>query len=119
MKSPFENITPPPELVARAFRECDVRGYPSAMVRPFVKELVERGDVTAEEWAVRMNSYERSELVPKLRLDVFLKHFEYCLSQCSRCPAAIVSTYDEAVIYELAPDLIRRLRAIIEEKDSA
>lgn len=93
------------ELEARA--EAERPEYPSAQVRPFVIELANRGRVRAEEWAVRMNSYERRLLVPHLETGVFVQHTEHCLKNCSIREGV---SYDDAAINELLPDAIRRLR---------
>lgn len=108
-------VDPPPELVARAQRENELFGDYHAKIRPFVEELAARGNVTAAEWAVPMNTYERSRLVTRLELSVLLEHAEYCRSQCNPVRWIVPihpTTYDEALAIEIMPELIRRLKAL-------
>lgn len=130
---PFDGVIPSPELVERAARERKEAGDPmlraTEKILPFVRELAERGAVTAEEWCVPMNSYERRLLVTRLRLAPFIEHIEYVISNTH--PVAFrrpefPTTYDETLAIDLAPEAIRRLRllseaveALKEERDAA
>lgn len=110
----LDDIEPDAALLARATRERGETGYPSNKVRPFVLELEARGNVTASEWAVPMNSYERHLLIPKLELDVFLEQMEHTIENCDpvrfRPPHPIPTTYDEALACTYGPEVIRRMR---------
>lgn len=113
---PFENVEPSPILLEREARERPLFDE-GVKIRPFVRELAERlGDVTAAEWCVPMNSYERSLLVTKLELGALLEHTEYCRSNCMPVkwtPPLHPTTYDETLAIELVPELILRLRDVL------
>lgn len=85
-------------------------------VRPEVRALGARGNVTLDEWEVLgaqgMNSFERETLYPALADEALAKVVEYCLSQCgqTRRPYRPASTYDDAMITVFAPLLLERLR---------
>ena len=98
-----KEIEPDPELAARAVRE---RTEEAGLVRPFVGELIARGQVTAAEWAVPMNTYERRALLPALVDEVFVKHFLHCASNIGQGEPG---TYPWAVVHELVPEAYRRL----------
>lgn len=62
---------------------------------------------------LRMNSFERKYLIPFLEREALINTIEYCLSQCCEdnkgsfaCPV----TYNEALINDLVPELIKRLK---------
>lgn len=76
------------------------------LVRPEVRALRERGDVTREEWEVPMNNFERQHLLPALRDEVFVEHFLYCCSQVGY--GALEATYEWALSRELVPEARRR-----------
>lgn len=76
------------------------------LVRPGVRALRERGDVTREEWEVPMNNYERQHLLPVLRDEVFMEHFLYCCSQVGF--GAMEASYEWALSRELVPEARRR-----------
>jgi len=97
-----------PELKARA--EAERVEFSNGVVRPFVVELANRGRVRAEEWAIPMSGPERELLVPHLETEVFLQHYEHCLRNCSRRDGI---SYDDAVINELSPEAIRRIRELV------
>lgn len=103
----IHDVKPSPELLERATAERPE--YPSAEVRPFVRELYERGRVTAEEWAVPMNGYERELLVPVLELEVFVQMVEHCVANCGRM---VGSSYDAALVGRWVPEALRRLREL-------
>jgi len=85
-----------------------------AHVRPEIKELVERDDpMTWDEYnELRMNSYERKALLPKLDDRAVFHLLKYCLSQ-SRFEKLrryeLAGTYDEAVTCDLLPEMMLRL----------
>lgn len=100
-------VIPNAELDARAQAERTELG-PGA-VRPFVLELQERGDVTAEEWAIHMNSRERQALLGVLVDRVFVSHF---LHSCSNINQSYPGTYNWSVVHDLVPEAERRLRRL-------
>ena len=86
-------------------------------VRLHIQCLAERGNVTMEEMeAVRMNSYERDLLIDRLDDAALIANFEYCLHQCVPMLRIVATTYDEAVIHRLAPELMRRYKAVMQQK---
>lgn len=62
---------------------------------------------------MRMNSYARDYLPPKLTDQTLIEMTEFYLSNCNQvgCPCA---TYDEAVINLLMPEFIARLKELNE-----
>lgn len=81
--------------------------------RMHVSELEDRS-VTPERYRdMRMNSYAQDDLPPKLTDETLIKKAKYHLSQC-RESAYPCTTYDEALIHKIVPELIKRL----EEKSS-
>lgn len=79
-------------------------------IRQEIRDLIARGGVTLDEWkALRMNSYEREVLVPALGDEALCYHVESCLAQCGRTRSP-PSTYEEAVVGLLVPELVKRLR---------
>lgn len=109
MKYPFDD-EPPAALVKRAEREKNED--PGRKVRPFVRELADRGGITPAEWAVRMNSYERRLLEPLLQTELLAGHMEYCAANSGpalrNCADPV--TYDESLAMVLVPAAARRLR---------
>lgn len=101
---------PDPELFARAEREREELG--DGQVRPFVRELRERGRVTAAEWAVPMNSYERRELLPVLVDSVFLEHLFHGAGNVDQ---GSPGTYNWALVHENVPEALRRWRGYLRE----
>jgi hypothetical protein len=82
----------------------------SGFIRQEIRDLIARGGVTLDEWkALRMNSYEREALVPALGDKALCHHVESYLAQCGRTRSP-PSTYEEAVVGLLAPELVKRLR---------
>lgn len=82
MDEPWLKAEPDPVLLERAERER--RDFEGEQIRPFVVGLANRGRVTASEWAVPMNTYERELLFPHLDTEVFVQMAEHCLARCSR-----------------------------------
>ena len=73
-----------------------------------VTEFKDRSVTYEEDQKLRMNSYARDKFAAKLDNDALIKMTMLYLSNCqqSRYPA---TTYDEAVIHVLVPELIKRL----------
>lgn len=86
-------------------------------VRPPIRALIERGKVTLEEYKeLRCNSWEYEALVPALSIEALIWAAEHAIDNCSRARRPSIS-YDEAVHSVYAPELIRRLRLLQEERD--
>lgn len=102
---------PDRELLLRAEKERAEVG--PGEIRPFVRELAERGGVRPCEWAVPMNSYERRELLPALSDGVFLEHLLHCASNIN---ADRPSTYNWAVVHYLAPEARKRWQAYLNRR---
>ncbi|GIN22571.1 hypothetical protein [Siminovitchia fordii] len=76
-----------------------------------VSELEDKS-VTPGIWRqMRMNSYARDDLYPKLNNEALLEVTKLYLSNCSR-PQFPCSTYDEAMIHKIVPELIKRLEEV-------
>ena len=63
---------------------------------------------------MKMNSYAQEKLHPKLNTDALINTTRSYLSQCSRSryPA---STYDEALVHLIVPELIKRIEELSKE----
>jgi hypothetical protein len=57
-----------------------------------------------------MNSFERDIIRKNMDNDALCRETIWCISNCGKSFYSVPSTYDEAVIYTLAPELIKRLR---------
>lgn len=57
---------------------------------------------------MRMNSYARDDIFPKLTTETLLDRAKYYQSQCST-PRFPCSTYNESLIHKIVPELIKRL----------
>lgn len=82
------------------------------MIRDFVKELAKRGhEITIEEWNnTALNSFERYYLFEYLNNATLLA---ICKTYNQHTvPVRNPSTYDEAVVNLLFPELIRRLEPL-------
>lgn len=67
--------------------------------------------ITPEVYAnIRMNSYARNEIFPKLTNQTLIQSAEYYQSQCKR-PSTPCSTYEEVLAHKIVPELIARLKA--------
>lgn len=72
--------------------------------------------VTPEEYGqMRMNSYARDDFFPKMNDELLLKTAQYYLDQCGRPARTPSVTYNEAVIHNVLPELIKRLEEKINE----
>lgn len=97
-------VTASEELQQRANRErLDVGG---GVVRPLIHELKARGNVTAAEWSLPMNSYERRELLSVLELGPLFDHFLHCASNVD---ANRLGTYNWSLVHDLVPEMRKRL----------
>jgi len=81
------------------------------MIRPEIRALIQRGNVTPEETAsLRCNSWEWQALVPAMNDDAFLAAMQHALDNCFTTRRRPFTTYNEAVEGLYAPELIRRFR---------
>lgn len=73
-----------------------------------VTEFKDKSVTYEEKQRLRMNSYARDKFISKLNNEALIKTTEYYLTNCpqSRYPA---TTYDEAIVHVLVPELIKRL----------
>lgn len=82
-------------------------------IRPEIRELANRGNITFEEYELlRLNSYEQELLYPVMTDSCLFRLIEeVILPNCSvkyrRGPAI---TYDESLIHNFVPILLERLR---------
>lgn len=60
---------------------------------------------------MRMNSYAREDLPPKLTDEALIETVEYYVSHCST-PRYPYTTYNEAIIHNLVPELVKRLKEL-------
>ena len=81
-------------------------------VRPEIRKLAERGNVTVEELAsLRCNSWEWELLIPKLNDEAFIKQMQHALVNCSTGPRPF-TTYDKAVCGLYGPGLLKRFSSL-------
>lgn len=80
-------------------------------VRSDIRDLAARPTpVTREEYEfMRMNSYEREVLVPRLSDEALIVAVEQCLKNCGRVRTPAV-TYNDAMVALYGPELLRRLK---------
>jgi hypothetical protein len=82
---------------------------PEVHVRPEIRALITRGSVTPEELAeLRCNSWEWEALVPAMNNDALLGRMEHALKNCSVDKARPFATYNESVVGQFAPELMKR-----------
>lgn len=74
-----------------------------------VSELKDRTVTTEMKNRMSMNTYAKDELPPKLTDETLIQTAEYYLSHCSK-PIFPCTTYDEALIHTIVPELIKRLK---------
>jgi hypothetical protein len=73
-----------------------------------VSELEDRSVSWDMKNEMRMNSYAQDDLPSKLTDKALIETAKYYLSNCSQ-PKFPCSTYDEALIHKILPELIKRL----------
>jgi len=83
-----------------------------AHVREEYQQLALRGTpITLAEWKdMRMNSWERDFLIPYLDDEALCWTVQHNLSNCSVRRANPCSTYEDALVNLLAPELMKRLQ---------
>ncbi|MBM7598246.1 hypothetical protein JOC34_000603 [Virgibacillus halotolerans] len=74
-----------------------------------VSEFRDKSITSEMKSSMRMNSYAQSDLPPKLTDTALIETVEYYLTQCSR-PRTPSVTYDDAIVHNLVPELINRLK---------
>lgn len=80
------------------------------MIRPEIKALAERGNITLAEWdSLRMNSWESELLVPKLDNEALISVTEHFVKNCTFRERRPFTTYSDALCGLIAPELARRL----------
>ena len=89
------------------------RKLEAEMIRPEVRNLARRGNVTwAEYEALRMNSWEQEVLHQSLTDEALICLLEtIMLPNCSTDRKKPAATYNDAVINNFVPELIKRLKA--------
>lgn len=85
------------------------------LIRPWVRALVAKGlPISAHDYtAMAMNSYERDFVLPALSDEALFIKIQYTLNNCTppqRGPDTPAAHYDEAAIYKIIPELVRRLK---------
>jgi hypothetical protein len=79
-----------------------------------VSEFEDRSITPQEHSLMRMNSYAQDDLPPKLNNAALIKTARSYLSNCTR-PTFPCTTYDEALIHKILPELIERLEELDNE----
>lgn len=79
-------------------------------IRPETQALINRGNITLEEYRSFVgNSYEFEAMVPALDGEAFTYYVNHVVSNCSVDPRRPASTYNDAAILVIIPELLRRL----------
>lgn len=107
----------PPKAVAECPLPAQVAWDWNENISQRVRDLLQSGkqlswaDYTEFISQHGMNAYEREACVPFLTDEGLIKHTQYVLKNCvgRYRPDRPCSTYDEAAVHLLAPELIRRL----------
>jgi hypothetical protein len=76
-------------------------------------EEEERDPIGPDEFSeMVLNTWEREHLFPVLSNEALIERLEYYLSHCGKQPTKYecATTYNEAVLYRLAPELVDRLK---------
>lgn len=94
-------------------------GESDERIRPEVRALAARPEpVTLAEWKeFRGNSWEQELLIPRLDDEALAFHVEHCLKNCNYEGRVPSSSYDQLLIRLLAPELLRRLKRLGEERE--
>lgn len=73
-----------------------------------VSELEDKSVTPEMNKNMRMNSYAQEDLPPKLTDETLIEKAKYYKTQCSH-PRFPCATYDEALIHNILPEMIKRL----------
>lgn len=76
-----------------------------------VTELQDRSITSKMKEQMRMNSYAQDDLPPKLTNEALIETVEYYLTNTVQ-PNFPCSTYDEAIVHRLVPELLKRLKEV-------
>ena len=83
----------------------------STDIRPEIRALIERGNVTpAEIKSLRCNSWEWEALVPAMNDEALTNAIEHALVNCERHRRPF-ATYDQSVTSLYTPELLRRFKS--------
>ena len=74
-----------------------------------VSELEDRSVTPEMHSKMRMNSYAQEDMPPKLTDETLIEKAKYYLTQCHQRVNYPCSTYDEALLHKILPELIKRL----------
>lgn len=89
------------------------------MIRPQIRALTNRGNVTLEEWkTLRTNSWEHELLVPKLTDEALEYVVNHWVDNCQIDKRRPFNTYNDAVIGLVVPELMRRLKVYRNDKEA-
>lgn len=104
----------PDEWIERQKEIYDLKYITYKNEKIHVSELKDRSVTPEMRKYMKMNSYAQDDLPPKLNNEALLEKAKQYLSECiqTRIPC---STYDEALIHNIVPELIKRLE---ESEDS-
>lgn len=90
---------------------------PANPIRPHIRELVARGNVTQSEvHKLRVNSWEWEALVPAMDDEAFFYNYEYCKSNTHTDRSRPNMTYNDAMCNLYADEVIRRFKSWVEHK---
>ncbi len=92
--------------------EREFLSHVSKDIQELVSSLNGRKIDHEEYQTLLMNSYERKYLLPHISRECLLKNLEYYLSQCQANVSRhhVCSTYDEAILCDLIPQLLKLLK---------
>ncbi|NRG43266.1 hypothetical protein HRF87_00635 [Bacillus sp. CRN 9] len=76
-----------------------------------VSDFEDRSITVEMKKQMRMNSYAQDDLPPKLDNNALIETAEYYITNCPR-PTFPCTTYDEALIHKILPELIKRLKEV-------
>ena len=89
------------------------------MIRDEIAKLIERGNITLDEYEkLRCSSEEWNALVPALAFDALEHATKHVLANCT-IVKEFPGTYDEAVCMIYAPELLRRLKQHVEDVENS
>ncbi len=84
-------------------------------VRQEIKDLIRRGNVTTEEIkTIRCNSWEWEALIPAMSDEAFVERMQYTLGNCAQRREFPCTTYDQALQWVWAPELLKRFGVAVQ-----
>lgn len=75
-----------------------------------VSELTDKSVTPKINQNLRMNSYARAKMPAKLTDETLHEALEHYMLQCTRS-GTVSSTYNEAIIFDLLPELLKRIKS--------